>query len=121
MTYAFENLTVWQKSREFVKAIYLVTSDYPREERFGLISQLRRASVSVSSNIAEGSCRWSKKEQARFYEIAYGSLIEVLNQLIISVDLSFIPDSKLVEIRPSIETLSRMITKLQKMAKNGAS
>jgi len=80
MTYAFENLTVWQESRKFVKEIYLVTADYPKDERYGLISQLRRASVSVSSNLAEGSCRWSKKEQARFYEIAYGSLIEVLNQ-----------------------------------------
>ena len=113
MTYAFENLTVWQKSREFVKAIYLITSDYPADERFGLISQLRRAAISVSSNIAEGCCRWSHKEQARFYEISYGSLIEILNQLIISVDLDFIPSSTLDSIRPKIEELSRMINALQ--------
>ena len=117
MTYAFENLTVWQKSREFVKAIYLITSDYPKEEKYGLISQLRRAAVSVSSNIAEGSCRWSKKEQARFYEMSYGSLIEILNQLILSVDLDFISASSLTEIRPNIEELGRMINALQRAAK----
>jgi len=117
MTYAFENLTVWQKSREFVKSIYLITTDYPTDERFGLISQLRRAAVSVSSNIAEGSCRWSKKEQARFYEISYGSLIEILNQLILSVDLGFISASILTSIRPNIEELSRMINSLRQATK----
>ena len=117
MTYAFENLTVWQKSREFVKEIYLITRDYPKDEKFGLISQLRRAAVSVSSNIAEGSCRWSQKEQARFYEISYGSLIEILNQLILSVDLGFIPSSTMVSVRPKIEELSRMINSLRQAAK----
>ncbi len=117
MTFAFENLTVWQKSRKFVKAIYLITADYPKDERYGLISQLRRAAVSVSSNLAEGSCRWSKKEQARFYEISYGSLIEILNQLILSVDLDFLPASELANIRPDIEELGRMINALQRTAK----
>jgi len=120
MTYAFENLTVWQKSREFVKMVYLLTADYPKDERFGLISQLRRAAVSVSSNIAEGSCRWSKKEQARFYEMSYGSLIEILNQLILSVDLDFLSAPELAAIRPNIEELGRMINALQRAAKKSS-
>ena len=89
MVFAFEKLEVWQKSRDLVKDIYKVTANYPSEERFGLTSQLRRASVSVSSNIAEGSTRWSKKDQARFYEMSFGSLMEILNQLILSTDLKF--------------------------------
>ncbi len=68
MIYSFENLEVWQTSRELVKDIYQVTSTFPQDEKFGLTSQLRRASISVSSNIAEGSTRWSKKDQSRFYE-----------------------------------------------------
>jgi four helix bundle protein len=93
MKYAFEKLEVWQKSRVLVKEIYSVTKLYPKDEKFGLTSQLRRASVSISSNIAEGSTRLSIRDKSRFYEIAYGSLIEVLNQLIISVDLQFLkPD-----------------------------
>ena len=82
MSYAFEKLDVWQKSRLLVKEVYKLTTHFPAEERYGLTSQLRRASVSVSSNIAEGSTRWGKWDKARFYEVAYGSLIEVMNQLI---------------------------------------
>jgi len=82
MGYAFEKLEVWQKSRSLVKKIYDVTSRFPIEEKYALTIQLRRASISVSSNIAEGSTRWGKRDKARFYEIAYGSLIEVMNQLV---------------------------------------
>ncbi|NOU47567.1 MAG: four helix bundle protein, partial [Bacteroidales bacterium] len=72
MKYAFENLEVWQKSRILVKSVYVLTASFPNDEKFGLTSQMRRACVSVSSNIAEGSTRWSQKDQARFYEIAFG-------------------------------------------------
>ncbi len=117
MKYSFENLEVWQKSRELVKEIYGVTSDFPADEKFGLTSQLRRAAVSVSSNIAEGSSRWSKKDQARFYEIAFGSLIEVLNQSILSNDLDFMQSTKLVGLRSNIDSISRMLNSLYKSAK----
>lgn len=117
MKYSFENLEVWQKSRELVKEVYNLTSAFPVEERFGLTSQLRRASISVSSNIAEGSTRWSKKDQARFYEIAYGSLIEILNQAILSADLGFLKTAKLASIRERIDTIGRMLNSLYQAAK----
>ncbi|HLR77367.1 MAG TPA: four helix bundle protein [Balneolaceae bacterium] len=81
---SFEKLDVWQMSREFTAAIYEITSKFPAFEKFGLTSQLRRASGSVSSNIAEGSSRATAKEQGRFYNLAYSSAVEILNQLIIS-------------------------------------
>ncbi len=99
-------------SRELVKETYQITSTFHNEEKFGLTSQLRRASVSVSSNIAEGSTRWSKKDQSGFYEIAFGSLIEVLNQLILSTDLEFLPDTRLMEIRTKIDQIGRMLNAL---------
>ncbi len=114
MKYSFENLEVWQMSRELVKEIYQLTSTFPKDEKYGLTSQLRRASVSVSSNIAEGSTRWSKKDQSRFYEIAFGSLIEVLNQLILSTDLEFLQETQLTEIRTKIDQTGRMLNALHK-------
>jgi len=119
MIYAFEKLKVWQLSRTFVKNTYGLTGKYPAEEKYGLVSQLRRASVSVSSNIAEGSVRWSRKEQARFYEIAYGSLIEVLNQLILSNDLGFISDQELGEVRKQLDEVGRMLNALFANSKKG--
>ena len=112
MTYSFENLEVWQKSRILVKNIYQLTNAFPHDEKFGLTSQLRRACVSVSSNIAEGSTRLNKKDQARFYEIAFGSLIEILNQLILSKDLNFLQDDSLKAIRIEIELIGRMLNAL---------
>lgn len=116
MGYAFEKLEVWQKSRSLAKKIYDLTSRFPAEEKYGLTTQLRRASVSVSSNIAEGSTRWGKRDKARFYEIAYGSLIEVMNQLILSADLGFINEDELDVIKPQIAEISRMLDALYKSA-----
>ncbi|HLF65216.1 MAG TPA: four helix bundle protein [Saprospiraceae bacterium] len=112
MKYSFESLEVWQYARELVNVIYSVTATFPSEEKYGLTSQLRRASVSVSSNMAEGSTRLSKKDKARFYEMAYGSLIEVLNQLIIAQDLKFISENQLVDLRSQVERISRMLNAL---------
>ena len=114
MKYSFENLEVWQLSRELVRDIYQLTSTFPKDEKYGLTSQLRRASVSVSSNIAEGSTRWSKKDQSGFYEIAFGSLIEVLNQLILSTDREFLQETQLTEIRTKIDQTGRMLNALHK-------
>jgi four helix bundle protein len=117
MGYAFEKLEVWQKSRLLVKKVYMITEKFPIEESYGLTSQLRRASVSVSSNIAEGSTRWGKRDKARFYEIAYGSLIEVMNQLILSADLDFMDEDELDAIKPQINEISRMLDALYKSTK----
>lgn len=82
-SYSFENLEVWKVSRKFVVEVYKIQSSFPPFEKYGLGDQLRRAVISVPSNIAEGNSRTSIKEQIHFIEIAYGSLMEVYCQLII--------------------------------------
>jgi len=114
MKYAFEKLDVWQKSRVLATEIYTVTKSFPADEKFGLTSQIRRATISISSNIAEGSTRLSSRDKSRFYEIAYGSLIEVLNQLIISVDLQFLKPVDFTRLRNQLDEISRMLLALHK-------
>ncbi|MBS2098560.1 four helix bundle protein [Carboxylicivirga linearis] len=113
-TYSFEKLEIWQLSRKLVKEIYSVTSKFPESEKFGLTNQLRRAAVSISSNIAEGNGRNSKKDKARFIEIAYSSLLEVLNQLILSNDLDFITENVLSKFRIQINELSNKLNSFHK-------
>jgi len=108
-TYSFEKLEVWHLARQLVKMIYKLTENFPNTEKFGLTSQIRRAAVSVASHLAEGSCRKSKKDSARFTEISFSSLIETLNQLIISVDLDFLTIEELDQIRPKIEELTNKL------------
>ena len=94
-TFSFEKLEVWQDAKELTHQIYKITKTYPDDEKFGLVSQLRRAVISVTSNIAEGSSRMSPKDQAHFYHLAFSSLMEVLSQILISIELSYInPDSE---------------------------
>lgn len=117
MSYSFENLEVWQKSRVLVREIYEITGFFPIEERYGLTNQMRRSVISISSNIAEGSTRFSSKDKGRFYEIAYGSLIELLNQLILSTDLNYYDQRKLGIIREQIDTISKMLIALYNSTK----
>jgi four helix bundle protein len=116
--YSFEKLKVWEEARTFVKWIYDTTDSYPSSERFGLSGQLRRASISVVSNLAEGSARKSPKDQAHFFQIAYSSLIEVLNQLIVSADLGFLTEAKLKEGRMAIEQLTPRVSSLRNTCLN---
>jgi four helix bundle protein len=111
--YSFEKLEVWNLSRKLTKNIYRISSKFPSEEKFGLVSQIRRAIISVTSNIAEGSSRKSGKEQARFSEIAFGSLMEVLNQLIAAKDLEFISEEDADKQRPLIEEIGNKLNKLR--------
>jgi four helix bundle protein len=111
--YSFEKLNVWLESRNLVRWICRVTTTFPPDERFGLIMQLRRAAISVVSNLGEGSARKSPKDQAHFTQIAYSSLIEILNQLIIANDLSFLSDELLIEGRTKIETHTSQIAALR--------
>jgi four helix bundle protein len=112
--YSFEKLNVWQNSRELTKDIYKVTKQYPSEEKFGLVSQMRRSMISVSSNIAEGSSRKTDKDQSHFYTIAYSSLIELLNQTILSSDLKFINEEEYVSLREKIELITNQLNALKK-------
>ncbi len=115
-TFSFEKLEVWNKCRLLTKKIYEFTSQFPDSEKFGMSSQMRRAIISVCSNIAEGSSRKSGKDQSHFYNMAFSSLMEVLNQIIISNDLNYLTGGSLVVLRNDIHTISLMINNLAKSA-----
>ena len=112
--YNFEKLEVWNDARHFVKAVYNITSHFPDKEKFGLSSQIQRASVSVVSNIAEGVSRNSVKEQIRFVEMAYGSLMEVYCQLYIAVDLGYIISELFETIKTEIDKIANKLNALNR-------
>lgn len=103
--YSFEKLEVWQEAKEFAKNIYSNTLKFPDIEKYGLISQLRRASISICSNIAEGSARNSYKDKAHFTTMAFGSAVEALNQIILSFELNFITKNEYLKLRSDIEKI----------------
>lgn len=112
--YSFEKLEVWRLSKELVKTIYKITKGFPREEQFGLTNQMRRAAVSVSSNLAEGTSRITAKDKAHFTVIAYSSLVELLNQVILSYELSHIDEEVYKSIRLQIGELTNKLNALHK-------
>jgi four helix bundle protein len=113
-TFSFEKLKVWQKSRYLAVRVYKFTKHFPEDERFGLVSQMRRSVVSISSNIAEGSGRHNSKDKARFTEIAFGSALELLNQSIISSDLEYIKKDDYLNIKKEISEITAMLDGLRK-------
>ena len=113
-TFGFERLEVWQKAKELATHIYQITKTWPIEEKYGLISQTTRAAVSISANIAEGSARFTKKEKKRFYEIAFGSNIEVINHLIIAGELNLCSEHEVHIIRLKGMEISKMLSGLIK-------
>jgi four helix bundle protein len=112
--YSFEKLRVWQRAREFVKRIYLLTRKFPDTEKYGIVSQLQRSAVSISSNIAEGSSRKSGKDQGYFLQMAYSSLMECLSQLILAFDLGYLDESELTGLREQIEEISNLLNAYHK-------
>ncbi len=110
----FEKLDVWHKAIAFANSVYAVSSKFPESERFGLTSQMRRAAVSVSSNIAEGSSRSSRPDFARFVEIATGSLFEVVSQLAIARKQRFLDESNYRQLYEMAEEIVRMASGLRK-------
>lgn len=104
----YKNLIVWQKSILLVKQIYQLTQKFPSEEKFGLVSQMRRAVVSVPSNIAEGQARRTTGDYIRFVSIAEGSLAEIETQLIIAIELEFC-------IKSEVENSFALMTEIRKM------
>ena len=112
--FSFQKLLVWQKSRELVKRVYCVQSAFPQAERFVLTDQLRRAVISVPSNIAEGSAKESPKDQVRFIEIAYGSLMEVFCQLQLAEDLGYLSRKDFEELALLIQEIARMLSSLRR-------
>jgi four helix bundle protein len=113
MEYQFEKLKAWQESRKLVAAVYLLIKKFPHEERYALCDQLRRAAISVPSNIAEGNGRMAVKEQIHFIEIAYGSVMEIYCQLQIALDLNYISEEDFNQIKPIINNTSKLISGLR--------
>ncbi|OXB01822.1 four helix bundle protein [Flavobacterium oncorhynchi] len=109
----FKELLIWKKSRLFCSKIYSITSTFPNDEKFGIINQLRRAAVSIPSNIAEGSSRNSNKDFARFLEIAIGSAYEVETQLLISSDLGFLNEENTTELINMLEEITKMTSRFR--------
>jgi len=112
--YSFEKLNVWIDSKELVKMIYLITRKFPEDEKFGLTSQLRRATISIASNLAEGTSRNTNKDKAYFSTIAFSSLMEVLNQVIIAEELGYLLETDYLELRGQIEKVSNKLNALRK-------
>jgi four helix bundle protein len=112
--YSFEKLRVWQAARKLAKNIYLATSKFPQREMYGLTSQCNRAAVSVAANLAEGTSRTSRKDQAHFSEIAYGSLMELACLLILSKDMGILSEDVEHSIRNSIEDVSAQLNALHR-------
>ena len=113
----FRQLQVWQKAHSIVLEIYQVTADFPKEERFGLISQIRRASVSVPSNIAEGCGRGGDAELARFLQIAMGSASELEYQLLLSIDLRYMEATDYERLAGMVIEVKKMLTSFIKRLK----
>ena len=110
----FEKLEVWQKSIDFADLVYTLTRTFPSDERFGLTNQMRRAAVSISSNIAEGTSRVSKADFSRFIEIATGSVFEVVSQAFVSKRQGFLTEFDFKKLYSAADEQSRMLSGLRK-------
>jgi four helix bundle protein len=110
----FEKLEVWKKSIDFADFIYSITRAFPDDERFGLTNQMRRAAVSISSNIAEGTSRHTKDDYARFLEIATGSVFEVVSQSFIARKQNYLSDQDHQRLYAAAEEQSRMLNGLRR-------
>jgi four helix bundle protein len=114
-----KDLIVWKKGIGLVKLIYQATQSFPKEELYGLVSQMRRSAVSIPSNIAEGHGRCSDKELLRFLFISLGSTAELETQLLIACQLNFIQDSSYTEINDLIDEVRKMLVSLIRTKNNG--
>lgn len=115
--FPFEKLEVWQLAKELVLSIYNISKKFSSNEKYGLTSQINRAVISVASNLAEGSSRISKKDQAYFSQLAYSSLMEVVCQLNIGMDLDFVIKEEYTMLRQKIMVLSNKINALYRSQK----
>ena len=112
--FAFEQLDVYQVARMYVKNVYMLSDRFPQKEDFALTSQIRRAAVSITSNIAEGTSRFSIKDKSHFIEIAYGSLMETYSQLQVATDLGYVSQESIAQIVPLVVELRNKLSALRK-------
>ena len=116
--FGYRKLVAYQKAKEVVKRTYKLLKKFPAEERYAMCDQLRRASVSITSNIAEGVNRYSVKDKSHFIEIAYGSLMEVSSQFEIAEDLNYITVEERMSMDQLIEEVASLLSGLQKTYKS---
>ena len=114
---SFTDLNAWKEAHQLVLLIYELTKKFPKEEQFGLINQIRRAVVSITSNIAEGFSRNSFKEKVQFYSMALGSLTEVQNQSIIARDLRYITEEEFATLAEKTVITNKLLNGLIKKSK----
>lgn len=113
MVQNYEKWKFYEMAMQLVTEIYLLTNDFPDNEKFGLVSQIRRAAVSIPSNIAEGAGRGTKNELTQFFRIATGSITELLTQLQISANLNFITQDIVNELKARLISISKMMQAFQ--------
>jgi four helix bundle protein len=114
---SFTDLDTWKQGHALVVSIYKLTHDFPKAERYGLIDQLRRAAISVTSNIAEGFSRQGNKEKVQFYYMAKGSLTELQNQLLVAKDVGYLDQADFDIVATQTITVGKLLTGLIKSAK----
>jgi four helix bundle protein len=114
---SFTDLNTWKEAHLLVLEIYKLTQKFPKDEQFGLTNQIRRAVVSITSNVAEGFSRNSYKEKAQFYSMALGSLTEVQNQLLIAKDLRYVTRNEFLNLADKTITVSKLLNGLIKKSK----
>ncbi len=112
--FSFEKLEVWQRAKDFLKIIYKVTANFPREEQFGLSQHVRKSAVSILSNIAESTSRFGDVDFKRFIEIAIGSLYETISQLFIALDNNYLDRGAFDALYKDAEIIAKMLSKLSK-------
>ena len=113
-TYSFENLQVWQNARQFRRDIYKLTANYPKEEIFGLTSQIRKSASSIGDCLAEGSARITNKDKAHFTTMSYSSAIETVNHIIGSLDLGYIAEEEYKAMRIKLDEITNKLNALRK-------
>ncbi|OIP57482.1 MAG: hypothetical protein AUK12_03405 [Candidatus Levybacteria bacterium CG2_30_37_29] len=114
---SFTDLNAWKEGHKLVLQVYKITSDFPQGEKFGLIDQMRRCAVSITSNISEGFSRKTKKEKNQFFYVSLGSVTELQNQLLISKDLNYISKENFADIAKQTVVVSKLTNGLIKSAK----
>ena len=116
--FSFETLEVYDKARNLVKEVYLLQNSFPKEERYALGDQVRRATVSITANLAEGSGRKSLREKILFIEISFGSMMEVFCELQTACDLGYIKEEQLDVLRPLFTDIAKMLSGLRTSLEN---
>jgi four helix bundle protein len=118
--FRFEKLDVWHRALSLADEVYAMTQRFPDDERFGLTSQMRRSSVSVSSNVAEGCGRVSDKDFGRFVEMAYGSLMEVVSEAFVAKRQGFLPPAGFDKLYALAEEIAQMLSSLRNKLLSGS-